>query len=172
MKKKLYSHRWVTRLQDIHTWLIRTVPAVTVVIIYPVKGNGAGAIQAGKWFTLVIKLPLCRRFKMICVSAMKVPNHRKLTTRAPQPCFKHKYLLDKGTPRGRWTSTAETTPTLSRSSCSRHWQDIMTVHRLPATQNKHIKYNFKHIIPEAITIKLQVAGQVTTTSYLKLTNKC
>lgn len=39
--------------------------------------------------------------------------------------FNHKCLLDRGTPRGRWTSTAET-PRL-RSSRRRYWQDIMMV---------------------------------------------
>lgn len=45
------------------TWLIRTVLAVTVVIIYSVKGNGAGAIQASERFAFFIELTFCESRK-------------------------------------------------------------------------------------------------------------
>lgn len=44
-------------MQEIHTWLIGAVLAVTVVIIHSVKRNSAGAIQASKRFVLFIELP-------------------------------------------------------------------------------------------------------------------
>lgn len=46
-------------MQKLSTWLIRTILAVTVVIIHSVKGNGVGAIQASKRFAFFIELPFC-----------------------------------------------------------------------------------------------------------------
>lgn len=43
---------------SIHTWLIRAILAVTVVIVHSVKGDSAGSVQAGERFALFIKLPL------------------------------------------------------------------------------------------------------------------
>lgn len=47
------------RLPDVQTWLIRTILTVTVVIVYPVKGNRAGAVQASKWFSLHVEVLFC-----------------------------------------------------------------------------------------------------------------
>lgn len=44
-------------MQETRTWLIRTVLAVTVVIIHSIEGNSAGAVQASEWFAFFIELP-------------------------------------------------------------------------------------------------------------------
>lgn len=56
-KKNTFSEIMIL---DKHTWLIRPILAITVVIIYSVKGNSEGSIQACKRFALFIKLSFCK----------------------------------------------------------------------------------------------------------------
>lgn len=46
-----------------HTRFVRPIGTVAVVVIDPVEGDGAGTVEAGEGFALLVELPLCQSRK-------------------------------------------------------------------------------------------------------------